>query len=629
MLRTHYNWTRYWHPKGENPNLDGAGFPFGPGILNKNLVTFEAITRTPCLALFGEPGMRKSTVLRVAYETTEESTAAAGNASMFRDLGVYSTDAALLRDIFEDETFVGWVRGSHVLELFLDSLDECRLRVESIDSLLLTRLQRHDRSRLRLRIGCRSADWSTLLDKRLPELWKGDEVAQYQLAPLGREHLKVAAAEEGIDPGQFIRQLEQKQVTGLAVKPITLRMLLALYRAHGTFPTNRADIFLEGCTLLCEESNESRVASQRVGALKAEERVALAARIAAAGVFSNRGMISKKSGMREHLPDVITLGELRGGREPAGDDFVEVTDAALIETLRTALFATTKDSDTLRWSHQTYPEFLAAWYLKQRKLHTKRIATLLVHPSDPERRFVPQLHEVAANISQLIPGTLDLILHHDPEVLVRSDMTAVSDGERETAINALLKLYAEERAHKSWHLSINYGSFAHPKIAAQLCPYIVEGHWNIEVRCLAIGIAEDCKVKELQEQLANVALDDSQPMTFRVKAADAVKEIGDSAAKLRLKPLIDIDDTDENDSLRGVAFMAVWPEHMSAAELFQSLTCPSESMYGVYSLFLSSHLVPHLKPEDLPTALAWVLEQVRNSNSVKVQSVADEIILKA
>lgn len=627
MLDMHYNWTRYWHPKGETIQLDGVGFPFDPGILNKNLVSFDSIEHNQCLVLFGEPGVGKSTVLQSAYEVAEEAAVAAGNASMLRDLGTYSTDAALIHDIFEDRTFLEWDRGSHILDLFLDSLDECRLRVESIDALLLARLKRHDLSRLRFRIGCRSADWTAILEKGLPKLWEKDAIAQYQLAPLGREHLRIAATAEGIDPDEFIRQVQQKQVTGLAIKPITLRMLLAIYRENGTFPTHRTDIFLEGCKLLCQESNDSRVASGRVGALKAEERVAIAARVAAATVFSNRGIISKSRGAKDSHPNVVMLDEIRGGREFVEDEFVEVSEAALIETLGTALFEPAQDGDSMKWSHQTYAEFLAAWYLKQRKLSAERVTTLLVHPSDPEQRIVSQLHEVAANVAHIVPGALQIILHHDPEVLVRSDMTAASAEERKAAVNALLKLYAEERSHEPWHLSINYSSLAHADLAGQLRPYLVENHWNVEVRRLAISLAEDCVIKELQQELADIALNDSQPMLVRVKAADAVKEIGDSDTKRQLQPLVYKDDTDEYEDLRGSAFMAVWPEHMSADRLFEALIQPSDGLSGLYSVFLSSHLVPHLKPQDLPTALRWVLENANEHSPFKVQSLADEIIL--
>jgi hypothetical protein len=627
MLNTNYNWTRYWYPKGETIALDGVGFPFEPDILNKNLVTFDSVAHNQCLVLFGEPGIGKSTVLQSEYEVAEEAAVAAGNASMLCDLGAYSTDAALVHDIFEDSKFLEWDRGSHTLELFLDSLDECRLRVESIDALLLTRLKRHDLSRLRLRIGCRSADWTAILEKGLPKLWEKDSIAQYQLAPLGREHLRIAATAEGIDPDEFIRQVQQKQVTGLAIKPITLRMLLAIYRENGTFPEHRADIFLEGCKLLCQESNDSRVASGRVGSLKAEERVTIAARIAAASVFSNRGIISKSSSAKDSHPDIVTLDEIRGGREFVGDEFVEVSETALVETIGTALFETTQGGDTMRWSHQTYAEFLAAWYLKQRKISAERVTTLLVHPSDPEQRIVSQLHEVAANVAHIVPGALEIILRHDPEVLVRSDMTAASAEEREAAVNALLKLYAEERAHEPWHLSINYGSLAHPNLAGQLRPYLVEKDWNIEVRRLAISLAEDCAVRELQQELADIALDDSQPMLVRVKAAGAVKEIGDSDTKRQLKPLVYKDDTNEYEDLRGFAFMAVWPEHMFVDELFEALTQPSDGLSGLYSVFLSSNLVPHLKPQDLTTALRWVLENANEHSPFKVQSLADEIIL--
>lgn len=146
MLAEHYDWTRYWYPRGESIALDGTGFPFDPGILNKNLATFDSFSHHQCLVLFGEPGTGKSTVLESEFKAAEQAAAAVGNAAMFRDLGIYSSDAALIRDIFENGKFMEWAERRHVLELFLDSLDECRLRVESIDGLLLSMLKRYDLS---------------------------------------------------------------------------------------------------------------------------------------------------------------------------------------------------------------------------------------------------------------------------------------------------------------------------------------------------------------------------------------------------------------------------------------------------------------------------------------------------
>jgi hypothetical protein len=226
MLNNNYDWIRYWYPKRESVKFDNEGFPYEPGFLNPNLVTLASIKHYPCLVLFGEPGLGKSTALT---EESHASRQSAETVSLFRDLAIYSTGAELVHDIFEDPAFLSWHSGNCVLELFLDSLDECRLHVRTIDALLLARLQRYDLSRLRLRISCRTADWSAVLEKGLPQLWSAEEIAQFRLAPLSRQHVEVAARTESIDADDLFRQIQQKQVTALAINPVTLKMLLDLY----------------------------------------------------------------------------------------------------------------------------------------------------------------------------------------------------------------------------------------------------------------------------------------------------------------------------------------------------------------------------------------------------------------
>ncbi|WP_414545249.1 hypothetical protein [Nostoc sp. CCY0012] len=56
-------WKRFWHPRSGHMNLSCRDYLCDPDIEwghvhNPDLVTFEARSDFPCLALLGEPGIR-------------------------------------------------------------------------------------------------------------------------------------------------------------------------------------------------------------------------------------------------------------------------------------------------------------------------------------------------------------------------------------------------------------------------------------------------------------------------------------------------------------------------------------------------------------------------------------------
>ncbi|HEX7318554.1 MAG TPA: hypothetical protein VF297_31895 [Pyrinomonadaceae bacterium] len=630
MSDKNYDWQRYWHPRDEGINFDEDGFPYEPGYLNQNLVTFSSLNSIPCLILLGEPGAGKSTILEDEHQAASARTAAEGNVAIFHDLALYNTDVGLTRDLFEDPAFLSWAASTHFLDLFLDGLDECRLRIESVDALLLSKLKHYGTTRLRLRIGCRSADWTKLLDKGLTKLWKEGEVRAYQLAPLGREQVRIAAEAEGFDPDEFLSEVVRKGVAPFAVKPLTLQMLLAIYRIERRLPQTQAEIYRQGCLLLCGESSESRAASGRTGGYTPEQRMAVAGRIAALCVLSNRAVVFKG-----HIPiaaerEDLTFADIRGGREVAGGETFEVTDAVVEETLGTSLFAAAPGTGRIRWAHQAYVEHLAAWYLTSRRRTPEQITRLLVHPDDPEGRLVPQLHETTARAASLMPALIEPVMRRDPDVLLRSDLTLTSAETRADVVAALLKFYADERAYERFRRG-SFSHLAYPGIAEQLRPYITERQWNVDVRRLAISITEDCQVTELQNVICHVVLDKSEPQAVRVRAALAVSRYADGQTRARLKPLaLRGSPGDRNDELKGYGLQAIWPNNLTVEELFTSLTEPRESYTGSYKTFILYDLVPGLRPEDMLTALRWVARRGgRQGNHSAFDRLCDEIMLRA
>ncbi len=92
----------------------------------------------------------------------------------------------------------------------------------------------------------------------------------------------------GISVERFMRALLAAQAVPFAVKPLTLNMLLAIYRQRGDLPDSNIVLYKQGCLALCEEQNKSRRDSGRRGKLNAGQRMCLSGRIAAATIVGNR-----------------------------------------------------------------------------------------------------------------------------------------------------------------------------------------------------------------------------------------------------------------------------------------------------------------------------------------------------
>ncbi|HEV8416531.1 MAG TPA: HEAT repeat domain-containing protein [Bryobacteraceae bacterium] len=124
-------------------------------------------------------------------------------------------------------------------------------------------------------------------------------------------------------------------------------------------------------------------------------------------------------------------------------------------------------------------------------------------------------------------------------------------------------------------------------MASDLRPYIRNGGKRIAVRRVAISIADLTNEASLQHDLAEVALDESEPHEVRAMAVFALGRIGDEIEKASLKRLlIDRSVNDPDDELKGGALIATWPDHLTAAELFLALTPLTTSISGLYQRFL-------------------------------------------
>ena len=633
-----YNWKRFWCPWTGSIDLSDGGYLADPdsqygSYLNPDLHSFQEISQLPCLALLGEPGIGKTEAMKAERATINDVVEADEGKTLWLDLRSYRSEQRLVDKLFNSREFTSWLEGGYRLHVFLDSLDECLLRIDTVAALLVDELRDCPVERLSLRIGCRTADWPTVLEEGLKELWPEGGFEAYELAPLRRNDVAEAAGDGGLDPEKFLSALDEANAVPLAIKPVTLDFLMGSYQATGGFPTRQADLYQEGCRWLCEETNNNRrVGAGRTGTLTPDQRLVVAARIAAVTVFSNKYAIWTGAQPVAPNEEDVLVRTLAGGTEFVGWDEFSVGEEAIREVLGTGLFSA-RGPKRLGWAHQTYAEFLAAHYLIGRDVMANKAMSLLIHPGDEEGRLVPQLHEAAAWLAGMSPEVFRTLTEADPEVLLRSDVASTDVEDKATLVETMLGLYDEERLLDAGRAPRDrYKRLEHPDLADQLRPYVVDSDKSLSARRVALDIAEACRLRALQEEAADVALDPGENSLVRKEAAHFVAVAGDGPTRALLLPLASSSaGEDPQDDLKGNGLRAVWPAHVGAEELFGMLTPSKNPNYmGAYGAFLTYDLTDRLRTCDLPAALAWVESRDPDRGEhFRLGELADQIMQRA
>ena len=176
-----------------------------------------------------------------------------------------------------------------------------------------------------------------------------------------------------------------------------------------------------------------------------------------------------------------------------------------------------------------------------------------------------------------------------------------------------------------------YQKLSHPRLPAQVEPFIRAREKNTIVRRVAIDIAEGCNLQSLQGLLADIVLDPTENQHIREQAAAAVFRIADRETKRRLKPCVAGIENDMQDELKGWALQALWPDDLTSEEVFAALTPPKRrNLIGAYKSFVSTSLVEHLLLSGLPTALRWVAEQpARDDPEYSFRDLVDALLCAA
>jgi glycosyltransferase involved in cell wall biosynthesis len=592
MKSGHFHlWQRQWRRVGavpEGPNTPQEG------------ISLSSLKDVSCLVLLGAPGLGKSSEVRLEAQSSVARGEVADIVSLGRITGTDELESLILSKARRPEL------GSAIWNLFLDGLDESLPQItqsqDGISSVFRKLSAIKDLSSVRLRLTCRSAEWPSSIGAALKEIWGASNTEIYELQELSEKDIRVAASE--LPPelsAAFLSQIERREVDALARRPVTLNMLLEVFAKNSELPAQRAQLYRDALLLSIEAAGKQRADPS----LDGRSQMIVAARIAAASIFSNSTEISIGVLRQTKAGRVVAISEIAGGYEPASSGSFHVGDIELHEALLSPLFVSV--SETLfAWSHQTFAEFLAAYYLIERGLDPQNILDFL--RSAENRRIPPQLREVSAWLASMDDALFDALAETDPDILLSSDVASASPQARETLVGGLLLRFDRAELHDfNPQDRLRYDRLGHPRLGEQLLPYILDKEKNVVVRRVAIDIAEENGGAGIEDTLADVSLDPKETLHIRTQAAAAVSKVGNETVRLRLRPLLEANSVDENDELKGWALRTLWPKHLSVRELINSLTPEkNNSWIGSYTFFISTLELPELTDTEAQEVLQWI-----------------------
>lgn len=571
--------------------------------------TYHDIAWVPFLILLGEPGVGKSTELeRIRSHTREDK--------IYVDLSNCYNDENIVSTVFRNEQMEIWKNNNRKMYLFLDSFDECQSRIPHIGNLLVQEFKKlkNFKERLFVRITSRSTEWpSSFLDSIKQEWYPSKEDNQflkqiqiYNLAPLQLANITEVLNSKEIDVNKFVLEATQAKVIPFLLRPVTLNMLIHMYEENEKFPTDIYDLYFNGCQRLCVETDRKRTEQNVKPRLSMPKIFIIAARIAAISVFTNRNVFVLDSFCEDE--NIITIRELSSGSDSTIDENMQVEESDIRQVLETALFrADGKRQYT--WSHYSYAEFLAAYYIIEMKLTDVQLETILFENIAIGVQSVNPLVETTAWVASKNQKIKKLLIENNPDVAIKSDLSHFSDVEKELILKNIL-LFLEEYKLDDFKMDLKtyINGLYFIGMKKTLLKYINGTQFNLLSRRQALLIYGYCglEIEEMTKLLFQILNDPNENILFKKECAIYIGQYAEESAKLKLKEFID-DENDFDFRLRGKILDILWPGLIETEEMLGYLKVRKNELevYGAYEFFISK-IEDSALEEELEVYAEWL-----------------------
>lgn len=477
--------------------------------------------------------------------------------------------------------------------LFIDGLDEITAGSTSgITPLRLIRQKLQQLGTPKFRISCREADWRGNADAAALQYLVGkDNFAELHLAPLSHEQSAAMIAHwqpsTEAQARAFMQEAEKHDLGCLLDNPQTLRMLVKAHAANGgDWPASKTQIYEMACAQLVREHNDEHLANSRDSTPPDDKTLLAAGYLCAVMLLSGSGSIALQR-RSQPCTGVVTLHELKS-TDPAPD---QPTCRA---ALHTRLFRGNGTGDF--WPvHRTVAEHLGARYLASRieaGLPASRVQALM---TGEDGGIVPELRGLNAWLAATVPGELRReLIERDPlGVVLNGDVRNFSRADKLNVLNAL----RSEATRYTYFRSQNWASHPFGALATKdmegdfktllLSADRCSPHFAL-LDCILDALAHGQHMSGLAPALDQVVRDKTYRPDLRI-AALAVLVIyaqKDEKKSTLTQLLMDVRSNtveDPDDELLGMLLQALYPSHISPAEVWHYFRKPkSEHLLGAY-----------------------------------------------
>jgi hypothetical protein len=611
-----YSWKRYWLPLTSEQSASGFLLDWDSPYLvdpeedrdywlfqNQTPLTLKKVLKQHCVLLLGERGIGKTRCLNNEKVPIERGVKATGDDVLWVDLADCGSDRLVDSEIFEDQRFQSWKNGSHNLHLFLDSFDECQEFVPKLAELLSLRLRKCDTNRLRLRVICRTSHWPKNFDEQLNAMWaKSEGLHSFQLLPLTRANVAAALSKHGVNADKFFSSVQQTGLEPLCARPLTLELQIAAFKKSPTMTMSVVQTYENGIKTLLQTSTGLK--------LTEKERIFFASRIAAATMFCNRAAIwtggrnSDPPNTDVLLEDLCFESESRQMR-----DFPFSEIQILKEVLASGLFKAA-GLQRIVWAHQTFAEFLAAYYLGQRKFTDEQVLSLLVHPLSRSGEVIPQLRGVAAWLSEMRPAIGDRLNPLDRATFLKSDIPFSDDEKKRATVEAIMQ--AARAKQLTWEyrdVRWYYRKLGYEGLGTHLKTIILDDAEDRLARTEAFSIAQRCGAVLLSDdELISILYDDLSPLSLLYSALSVVILREEPATLLKLLPLARKNITSDPMELIKTQIMDIlWTKQLISPKVFLEFLSEPKRPGGSFSNYMvSTRWWNQLPADDLDVVLQYL-----------------------
>jgi hypothetical protein len=523
------------------------------------LEDWEAVLKYPYVVVLGEAGTGKSSEFRLR----QQRLAADGHFAFFVEISELANSGLVSNVDIDDESRIAeWQNSQCDAVFFLDSLDEAKLRNNTLQQ-ALRRLQRELRGqwdRVRLVVSCRPSDWMAEADREVLQSVAPPGVSNVhvvKLAPLDPSQVgRLAQAAGVVDVGRLMEAVADSDAYVFVERPLDVQWLGSYWVRHQRFGSLR-ELIEDNVR---EKLKESPDRPSMLPLKKAEEGIETLAGVAT--INNTWSFVVPEPGAS------LDVQRASGSMEP--QDFLRDWSSVEVgELLRRPVF----DEATygrVRLHHRTVQEFLAARWLYG--LISSGLAHARVEEIFLRGGAIPaHLGPVAAWLALWDEEIRRLLIREAPLLLIgHGDPSGFRDDVRREILRAYASSYnGRKRLFETFdHASLQ--RFATPALADQIKALLAGPDVQDDLVWFLLQVVEYGRIVACADICVRLALDLSRSDDVRFRAIRAVASVGSDADRSALLALLHSTSTWDQD-VAGAFVDTLYPALLGAQGLMDLL----------------------------------------------------------